>query len=425
MPGSAERSGRDLPVTAKRDAPLLSDLLPWSVPPLRPGRTWVTGPDPAALRRRWDALAAAGDTAERARLLHPSRARTPHTAVGQLPGQATATGALADAPGSCPEPVRYAHGGHDLRWLLPDHRLLDVARPELWRVADARQLFVVEWAPQPRGTKPPLLCTAALPDGRSPAGRAGRIRPLHKRPGGGEPNLAPGLTALLTERLARPVAPADVLAWAMAAALPATGGCAVPLPADAGLWERGVALGERLLWLQTRGAHDRGGPAGTRPRMPGGRRPYVRAPLPPRGLPASCAYDADEEALLLGAGRIAPVPAGAWAYHVDGVRVLHEWCAARSAGAGADSQEPLAALGTDRWPPEWTTELLELVTVLALLAELEPERAALREEAVRAPGIGTDQLRAAGVLPVPARARRPASVLDHQEEGPGGQFALL
>ncbi|MYW12847.1 DNA methyltransferase, partial [Streptomyces sp. SID2563] len=41
------------------------------------------------------------------------------------------------------------------------------------------------------------------------------------------------------------------------------------------------------------------------------------------------------------------------------------------------------------------------------------------------PGSGEDELRAAGVLPVGAAARRPASVLDHQEEGPDGQFALL
>ncbi|OMI32964.1 hypothetical protein SPAR_43868 [Streptomyces sparsogenes DSM 40356] len=28
-------------------------------------------------------------------------------------------------------------------------------------------------------------------------------------------------------------------------------------------------------------------------------------------------------------------------------------------------------------------------------------------------------------MPVPGAARRPASVLDHHEEGPGGQFALV
>lgn len=41
------------------------------------------------------------------------------------------------------------------------------------------------------------------------------------------------------------------------------------------------------------------------------------------------------------------------------------------------------------------------------------------------PVFGADELRAAGVLPVPDGARRPASVFDHHEEGPDGQFALL
>lgn len=39
--------------------------------------------------------------------------------------------------------------------------------------------------------------------------------------------------------------------------------------------------------------------------------------------------------------------------------------------------------------------------------------------------ITATELRAAGVLPVPERARRPATVLDHPEEGPEGQFALV
>lgn len=41
-----------LRVTAKQDAPRLSDLMPWSVAPLRLGRSWVRAPDPATLRAR-------------------------------------------------------------------------------------------------------------------------------------------------------------------------------------------------------------------------------------------------------------------------------------------------------------------------------------------------------------------------------------
>ncbi|MFG2095231.1 type ISP restriction/modification enzyme [Streptomyces sp. NPDC048612] len=416
-------------MTAKQDAPRLSDLMPWSVAPLRLGRSWVRAPDRATLRARWAALVAAEDAAERERLFRPSRARTLHSAVGQLPGQATPTGRLYRASGPCPEPVRILHGPFDQQWLLPDHRLIDGARPELWRVADARQLFAVEWGQVPQLSGPALTCSALLPDGRSPGGRPGRIRPLYRRPGGREPNVAPGLLALLSRRLDRPVAPTDLLAWLAASAHHSPDGCAVPLTTDPDLWDRGVALGARLLWLTTRGAYVHGadgGQAGDRPRMPGGRRPYVRSALPDRGLPEALGYAPEEEALLVGGGRISPVPPGAWDVHAGGVRVLSAWYAERT-GAGAEPPEAgsLAALRADGWPQEWTSELLELITVLALLAELRPQCEELRQRTGDAPQMTAGELRAAGILPAPVSAHRPASVLDHHEEGPEGQFALL
>ncbi|MFJ9418101.1 type ISP restriction/modification enzyme [Streptomyces sp. NPDC101227] len=415
-------------MTAKQDAPRsaaprLSELMPWSVPPLRLGRSWVLAPDPATLRARWNALVAAEDAAARERLFRPSRSRNLHSAVGQLPGQATPTGRLSRASGPCPEPVRILHGPFDRQWLLPDHRLIDAARPELWRVADERQLFAVELGQVPQVPGPAVVCSALLPDGRAPAGRPGRIHPLYRRPGGTEPNLAPGLLGLLARRLDRPVRPAGLLAWIAASARHSPDGTTVPLTADPAVWDTGVALGERLLWLHTGGAH--GAHSGERPRMPGGRRPYVRSALPTRGLPGALGYDAGEEALLLGDGRISPVPPGAWDFHAGGVRVLEAWFEQRTAPVEPPEEGSLAALRATTWPQEWTSELLELITVLALLAELGPECAELREKAAGGPGITAAELREAGVLPAPADAHRPASVLDHHEEGPEGQFALL
>jgi hypothetical protein len=64
--------------------------------------------------------------------------------------------------------------------------------------------------------------------------------------------------------------------------------------------------------------------------------------------------------------------------------------------------------------------------VLTLLADLSTEYDRLARRLARPGGtIGVADLRAAGILPVPAARRRPASVLDHREEGPDGQFALL
>ncbi|MGW7055032.1 type ISP restriction/modification enzyme [Streptomyces sp. NPDC054887] len=395
----------------RSDAPLLGDLMPWSVAPLRLGRGWVLAPDRRTLRSRWEALVRA-EGAGREELFGPTRARTTRTSVAALPGQRTGTGRLARESGPCPEPVRVTHGPFDEQWLIPDHRLIDAARPELWRVADdSHQLFAVEWGHVPPAPGPPVLVSALLPDGRSPAGRPGRIRPLHRRPGGREPNVAPGLLPLLSGRYGHEVAAADVLAWAVAAAEGSPGGAVVPLPARPEVWAAGVELGRRMTEVQVRGAR-----SGERPRLPGGRRPYVRSAVPAR--PAELRYDAQEEALFLGEGRVSPVPAAAWDFHVGGVRVLERWFERRTAPGEPGTLE---AIRPSAWPQEWTSDLLELITVLALLAELEQGREELRDGG----RITRAELAGAGVLPAPEAARRPASVLDHQEEGPEGQFALL
>ncbi|MFE6484619.1 type ISP restriction/modification enzyme [Streptomyces sp. NPDC057757] len=397
-------------VTHDDDAPPLADLMPWSAAPPRLGRGWPTAPDGASLKARWDALMKA-EGAEREALFGVTRSRTPRSAVTQLPGRASGTGRLARESGPCAEPVRVLGGPFDEQWLIPDHRLIDSARPELWRVADERQLFAVEQTAVPESSGPVLLIASVLP---LTAGRGGRVRPLYRRPGGLEPNLAPGLLEHLGSRLGlgHSPDPVDVLAWTVAVARHGRKGLTVPLTADAGLWARGTELGRRMLWLMRRD--------GERPRLPGGRRPYVRSPLP--AVPVDVRYDRDEEALQIDEGRISPVPPEAWDFEVGGARVLEQWFAARTR-----QPEPgtLEAIRPATWPQAWTSELLEVVTVLALLAELGPQRAELTMETPTTAPITATELRTAGVLPVPEGARRPASVLDHHEEGPEGQFALL
>ncbi|MGW3496220.1 type ISP restriction/modification enzyme [Streptomyces sp. NPDC001020] len=391
-----------MPSVTYDDAPLLADLLPWSVAPLRPGRAWPSAPDADSLRARWGALMRAEPSGREA-LFEPSRARTLHTSVGQLPGRAGGTGRLLRASGPCPEPVRVLHAPFDEQWLIPDHRLIDVARPELWRVADPHQVFVVETAAASGSAGPFLLVSSLLP-----VLRAGRVRPLYRRPGGREPNLTPGLLEHLGARLGHRPEPEDVLAWCVATVRRGPDGLAVPLTEDPGLWARGAELGRRMLWLMRRD--------GERPKLPGGRRPYVRAPLPAR--PMALHYDRDEETLHLDGGRISPVPPQAWDFEVAGARILEQWFAARTAEPQPGT---LAAIRPAAWPQAWTSELLELITILALLAELRPRQSELE---LAAPVTATE-LRTAGVLPVPETARLPASVLDHHEEGPEGQFALL
>lgn len=409
------------------DAPALHDVMPWSVRPLRIGRGWPMAPDAATLRERWALFTAAAGEAERASLLQATRARGLHSRVAQLPGHRTSTTALAREDGDCPEPVMIQHGAHDRQWLIPDHRLIDAARPELWRVVDDRQIFAVEQPYLPGVHEPAVAFCALLPDGRPPAGRPGLIRPLFRQPAGRDPNIAPGLVDLLSRRLAAEVTPEDVLAWVAAAARPAPGGCEVPLPADPADWRTGLELGGRLLWLHTRGSRFADPAAGRDPgppRLPGGSRPYVRAPLPAAPRPEELEYDRDQRELRIGAGRISPVSPTAWDRTAAGVRVLDTWWQRRTAPGAPGSLE---ALRPPRWTRSCTSDLLEVVSVLTLLADLDAARDALARRLSDRPDrtLTATALRDEGVLPVPAVRRRPASVLDHREEGPDGQFALV
>ncbi|WP_342673499.1 type ISP restriction/modification enzyme [Streptomyces sp. ICBB 8177] len=412
------------------EAVALAELMPWSSAPVRPGREWVTAPDPRSLKARWEALLRAGGEPERAALFGETRSRTLRSRVPQLPGQTAPTVPLARADEPCPAPVPVLFGPYDQRWLIPDHRVLDAARPELWRVADDEQLFVVE-AADPEAADEQVTVTGVLP-----LARGGRIRPLYRRPGGVEPNVVPGLLPMLSDRYGSPVGAGELVAWIAAAAETGPrGDRVVPLPGNPEMWREGVELGREALRL-------RPGPPGgmERPRLPGGRRPYVRAAIPVR--PAGLRYEAEDEALLLlgvdgSEGRIAPVAREVWESRAGGTGVLESWFAGRAVGAsgavgdgrgasGASVGEGLAAIGPAGWSREWTSALLELVTVLTLAAGLRPRRRAFAERLRRDPHrIGTRALTAAGVLPVPPAARRPASVLDHHEEGPDGQFALV
>jgi hypothetical protein len=59
------------------------------------------------------------------------------------------------------------------------------------------------------------------------------------------------------------------------------------------------------------------------------------------------------------------------------------------------------------WRAEYTSELIDLLNVLGMLADLEPEQAELLRDSIEGPLISVDELTAANVLPVPAAARKP------------------
>ena len=59
------------------------------------------------------------------------------------------------------------------------------------------------------------------------------------------------------------------------------------------------------------------------------------------------------------------------------------------------------------WRPDFTTELLNLLQVLGRLVELHPAQADLLDRVCATVQITASELEEAGILPPPARIRRP------------------
>ena len=215
------------------------------------------------------------------------------------------------------------------------------------------------------------------------------------------PNLKQAIINLLAETYHLSVRPSALFAYIAAiAAHPgftarfqkdlATPGIRIPLTADSSLFQEAVAIGERVIWLHTFGERmadaQKGRSAGP-PRLPEKKRPKIpkngTIPTDPERMPAEIRYDADQGRLWVGEGYIDNVPVAVWNYEVSGKQTVLHWFSYRKKNrerpriGDKRPPSPLNDLYPDRWLPEYTTELINLLNVLGLLIELEPQQADL------------------------------------------------
>jgi Type ISP C-terminal specificity domain/N-6 DNA Methylase len=417
---------RDLFVPAAKatwlQLPALGELMPWSHPGCKPNRTWVYAPDPATLQRRWERLIRAG-LEEKSHLLKESRDRTISTLPQPLPGTTRSTGPIAGETGTSVGIERVAARSFDRQHLIYDARVLDFARAPLWQVRGDRQVYVTEQHAHPVTGGPGLMFSSLVPDMHHFNSRGGRVLPLYRDASGLAPNTAPGLTRALARRLGLTVSPEDFLAYfAGVIAHPGftarfaeelkTPGIRVPLTASPQLWAEAVDLGRTILWLHTYGerytdaAHGR--PPGA-PRLAPSRRPHVLAGIPDDDdhMPGKLFYEKETGTLHIGDGAVGPVPQQVWDYEVSGMLVVRRWFDYRKETPRVRRSSPLNEITSTHWTPKFTTELLDLLNVLGLCIELEPQQNVLLNRICGAPLITVADLGLDSVLPPPPRATKP------------------
>lgn len=110
-----------------------------------------------------------------------------------------------------PRPVRVGYRSFDRQWVLPDARVMDMPRRDLWAARVPGPVFVVEQHRHPFQSGPALLFSPLIPDFDHFNNRGGRTFP-YRHPDG-TANWAPGLTTALSVLLGVDVALDDVFAY--------------------------------------------------------------------------------------------------------------------------------------------------------------------------------------------------------------------
>ena len=419
-----------LPVSSDQwlSYPCLQHLFNYDGSGVMPGRTWIIAPDQESLEARWDTLINAPSDQKEV-LFHPhlrnGKPGDKHSAKvvkNSLPGQPQRLLSVAKEDKGALPPMPYAFRSFDRQWIIPDIRVINQANPKLWGVFSRNQIYLTAPMDRTPSFGSAITFTSLIPDLHHYNGRGGRVFPLWANADATIPNLKLALLNFLSQIYNLDVTPEDAFAYIAAiAANPhytdrfrqdlTTPGLRIPITADPELFREAAELGKRILWLHTYGDRmaDREQDRPLRaPQLPKDRRPTIpkdgAIPDDPDHMPNTIGHDPDRDRLLVGDGYINNVTAAMWNYEVSGKQTIVHWFSYRKQDRSRPiignrrPPSPLNQIQPDRWLAEYTTELLNLLNILGLLIDLEPQQADLLDRICASDIISVDQLQEENAL---------------------------
>jgi len=278
------------------------------------------------------------------------------------------------------------------------------------------------------GVGPGAVACSNIPDLHHFRGSFGGkdVIPLWRNAAGNEPNLPHQLLETLGEFYGRPITAEDFFAYTYSIlSTPGyvetfseeltTPGPRLPLTRDSALFQRGVALGRRLLWLHTYG--ERFIAQGQRRgQIPAGlARSTTSIPTTVQGYPDEVSWEANR--LHVGSGVFQPVAKAVWEFSVSGYFVVKSWIKSRLRDRTGRRSSPLDDIRPSTWTADLTQELLELIWVVEATLGAQPELNALLANILVGPLFEAAHL----PQPTPAERRSPGA---EPEDGPQGELPI-
>lgn len=392
--------------------PALTDLFPWQQPGCMFNRTWPIAPNSGVLTRRWQKFMSGNTDERKIWFVTPATGRNIGTKVVGLPR-------LQDEGSNAEHQriIRYGFRSFDRQWTFIDPRLIALERPALWSSVSEKQIFLVSLMTAETSTGPNLTVSAYVPDKHYFCGRGGKdILPLFRDSNAQDPNITNGILHKIHTQISLTApSPVDLAAYVYAllstlhyqerfAEELKTPGPRVPMTRDTALWSKAVDLGKRLLWLHTYTERLQDASEGRGSSLPTVANLAWTVPVTkmPEKL-SNVKYDPLTQKLTIGNGIVSGVRPDVMAYSVSGMEVVYKWLGYRTlkgAGKAASSKNPLDKIRLTTWPEEWSKELIELLTVLTVTLDMQPELADLLDAICDGPLIPASE------FPTPTEAER-------------------
>ena len=380
----------------------LSDIFPWVYSGVQAKRKWPIAPSQDALHKRWKELVNAPTQEAMGKLFRETGQKTIHNA-----GQHLLTLELLPAVANNPTPVeatRYGYRSFDRQYVLPDGRINDRPRAQLWDCFSSDQLYLVTLTSTSLGRGPAVTLSPYVPDMDFFRGSFGAksVHPLFRTDTTDAPNITASLLAALASSYGREVKAFEIACYVVGllgtAAYTkqfeeelAESTAHVPFTADVQLFDNVADFGRRIIFEQTwgeRGAQLNafGQPTGQRFRGAA----TIGEPTPATGYPETWSYDPDTSQLTVGAGRFDHVAPEVMAYEVSGMNVVASWLGYRMKTPAGRSSSPLDQIQADTWQHD--TELLELLWQLEFMIHAEDEGNQLLQEVLTSEKINPKDL---------------------------------
>ena len=361
----------------------LDDIFPWSVSGVQFKRRWPIAPTIEALTNRWG-------------LLYSSRIQEDIAILFRETSQKK-----IDNPGhhlitleplkpiieqrEMQEPVRYGYRSFDRQYVLPDGRINDRPRQQLWDCYGPRQLYLVTLTSTSLGSGPAVTLSPYVPDMHFFRGSFGArsVYPLYLSDATDDPNVSDMLLVKLKETYGRNVKAFEVAAYVVGLLGTsaytkqfeqelAEASAHVPFTSDSSLFNMVVKFGQRIIFEQTwgeRGAelNEFGQPTGQRFRGVA----VIGVQIPAASYPESWSYDAETQQLIVGDGRFDRVSPEVMSFEVSGMNVVGSWLGYRMKTPAGRSSSPLDQIQAETWQHD--TELLELLWQLEFMISAQRE----------------------------------------------------